>query len=238
MAISDLFCVEGPSRSRYPSSWTRLELRPSLLSSLSLSFGRGMKGPTRGHVNDTTALMWEETVIIYTIMTTARRPNYKTVTIKITTTNRETQVGCNLPNKLYSNCRKIRFTKQRRKQLQVCSLSIRKNETTSVHVSLTTGGTEGLPRQRPLCQHPSHPSTPPFVAIRHHQAPGGLHVGAPLCQPYHRRHRSHPPSTIGLLSTHTSSLLFVFLQLQFLQAYVNPSYRSSPLFLRLQHVLQ
>ena len=60
-----------------------------------------MKGPGRGHVNDTTALLWEETVIIYTIMTSERgqkcsllsvRTNHKTVTIiKITTTNRETK---------------------------------------------------------------------------------------------------------------------------------------------------
>ena len=41
-------------------------------SSLSLSFGRGMRGPGQGHVKDTTALLWEETVTIFNIMTTER----------------------------------------------------------------------------------------------------------------------------------------------------------------------
>ena len=58
------------------------------------------------------------------------------------------------------------------------------------NVSLTTGDTEGLPRQRPLCQHRSRQSTP-LVAIRRQQAQGGLPRQCPLCRPYHRRHRCH-----------------------------------------------
>ena len=37
-----------------------------------LLFGRGMKGPERGHVRDTTALPWERTVAIFAVMTTQR----------------------------------------------------------------------------------------------------------------------------------------------------------------------
>ena len=38
-----------------------------------LSFGRGMKGPERGHVRHTTALPWGKTVTRFAIMTTQRK---------------------------------------------------------------------------------------------------------------------------------------------------------------------
>ena len=70
---------------------------------LSLLFGCGVKGPGR-HVNDTTALLWEETVIRYTIMMTARGQTVARCCLSEQTTQlsqqsksrqqrRETQVG-------------------------------------------------------------------------------------------------------------------------------------------------
>ena len=71
------FLLPLTSCSCYPFSLS-LSLSLSLLSlslSLTLSYylffcGRGMKGPSRGHVTDTTALPWERTVTILATMTT------------------------------------------------------------------------------------------------------------------------------------------------------------------------
>ena len=96
--------------------------------------------PGRGHVKDTTALLWEETVIIFAIVTTERNQFVACCLSNKQQTchdkhyhdkHSETQTNCNLSDP-QSNSHKIRYHETRTKITGSLLSAKKKNQTTPV----------------------------------------------------------------------------------------------------------
>ena len=171
-----------------------------------------MRGPGRGHVKTPQHCVGRK-CHNFTIMTTHRKSNCTTKMSQYPQSKQkhsESQVDCILSNELRSNCRKSSKPRGKdKKQLVVCSLSIRKTQATSVRISVTAGDTEGLPRQCPLCRrlqstidaNHRHPSTPPFGAT--FDANHRSHPSTPSIDATNRRHQP-----VHMLTTHQLPLHF------------------------------
>ena len=144
--------------------------------SLSFSFGRGMKDPRRGHVNDTTALLWEETVIMYTIMTTAPR---QTVACCLVRTNNTTVKKKKDLDNIEGRHKKDGSAKQTEQQLTQNSVHDKDEKNCkSAHCleDKSNCNCACLPHH---WGHRGTSTSAPLVTIRRHSPREDFHVGAP-----------------------------------------------------------
>ena len=114
-----------------------------------LLFGRGMKGPERGHVRDTTALPWERTVAIFAVMTTQRNQ----------------PVACCLSHKLHLCVRPSQLG-HREASTSVPSCVKRHHPQFDALRRPPPLPLEGLSTSVPSCVPPSKPSTPSMPSTR------------------------------------------------------------------------